>query len=71
MLRLVLTFDTYLIRSHLFFLSEVYDLFLLLCILSSVLICCPPEVIFHTRVVGACPVTADCVVAMSLFEIKY
>ena len=30
------------------FLSEVYDLFQLLCVLSSVFICFPPEVIFHS-----------------------
>ena len=25
----------------------------------------PPEVIFRPRVIGACPVTTDCIVAMS------
>ena len=43
----------------------VYDLFNLLCILSSVFICFPPEVIFRSRVIGACPVTTDCILAMS------
>ena len=33
-------------------LAEVYDLFQLLCVLSSFFF--PPEVIFHSRVVGAC-----------------
>ena len=47
------------------FLSEVYDLFQLLCVLSSVFIRFPPEVIFRSRVIGACPVTTDCIVAMS------
>ena len=47
------------------FLSEVYDLFQLMCALSSVIICVPPEVIFHSRVIGACPVTTDCIVATS------
>ena len=27
--------------------------------------CFPPEVIFRSRVIGACPVTTDCIVAMS------
>ena len=45
------------------FLSEVHDLFQL-CVLSSVFICFPPEVIFRSRVIGACPVTTDCIVAM-------
>ena len=43
-----------------FFLSEVryvYDLFQLLCIVGFYFICFPPEVIFRSRVVGACPVT--------------
>ena len=44
------------------FLSEVYDLFQLLCVLSSVFICFPPEVIFRSRVIGACPVTTDCII---------
>ena len=34
-------------------------------ILSSVLTCFPPEVIFRSRVIGACPATTDCIVAMS------
>ena len=55
-----------------FFLSEVqytYDLFQLLCVLSSVFIFVfPPGVIFRSRVIGACPVTTDCIVAMSSCE---
>ena len=47
------------------FLSEVYDFFQLLFELSSVFICFPPKIIFRSRVIGACPVTADCIVAMS------
>ena len=51
------------------FLSEVYDLFQLMCVLSSVfnfeVFVFPPEVIFRSRVIGACPVTTDCIVAMS------
>ena len=47
------------------FLSEVYDWFQLLCVLSCVFICFPPEVIFRSRAIGACPVTTDCIVAMS------
>ena len=31
-------------------------------------ICFPPEVIFRSRVIGACPVTTDCIAAMSLCE---
>ena len=50
------------------FLSEVYDLFQLLCVLSPVFICFPPEVIFRSRVTEACPVTTDCIVAMSYCE---
>ena len=58
--------DTYVRCSHLsIFLFEVYDLFQLSCVSSSVFICFPPEVIFHSRVIGACPVTTDCIVAMS------
>ena len=49
----------------LLFLSEVYDLFQLLCVLLSVFICFPPEVIFRYRVIGACSVTTDCIVSMS------
>ena len=49
------------------FLSEVYDLFQS-CVISSVFICFPPEVISRSRVFGACPVTADCIVAMSSCE---
>ena len=45
------------------FLSEVYDLFQLLCVLSFVFICFPPEIIFRSRVIGAGPVTTDCIVA--------
>ena len=33
-------------------------------------ICFTPEVIFHSRVIGACPVTTDCIVAMSWCEIN-
>ena len=33
------------------FLSEVYDLFQLLCVLSSVFIGFPPEVIFRSKVI--------------------
>ena len=50
---------------HLFILSEVYDLFQLLCVLSSVSFCFHPEVIFRSRVIGACPVTTGCLVSMS------
>ena len=50
------------------FLSEVYDLFQLLHVSSCVFICFPPEVIFRSRVIGACPVTTDCIVAMSYCE---
>ena len=47
------------------FSSEVYDLFQLLCALFSVFIRFPPEVIFRSRVIGACPATTGCIVAMS------
>ena len=64
--------DCTLIRTYadltFLFSSEVHDLFQLLCTwyyLDSVLICFPPEVIFRFRVIGACPVTRDCIVAMS------
>ena len=40
----------------------MYDLFqLLLCVLSSVFICLP-DLIFRSRVTGACAVTTDCIV---------
>ena len=56
------------------FCHEVFDLLQLLCVLYSVFIyygiCFPPEVIFRSRVVGACPVTTDCIVAMSECEKK-
>ena len=45
--------------------SEVDDLFQLLCVLSSVFISFPAEVVFRSRVIGACPVTTDCIVAIS------
>ena len=51
-------------------LPEICDLFQLLCVLCSVLICFPPEVIFRSRVIGACPVTTDCIVAMTQCENK-
>ena len=63
--------DMYPIRTYadltVLLLSEVYVLFQLLCVLYSVFcfICFPPEIIFHSRVIGACPVTTDSVVAMS------
>ena len=46
--------------------SEVYDLFQLLCMLSPVFICFPPvrESSTPSRVIGACRVTTDCIVAM-------
>ena len=46
-------------------LSEVYDLFHLLCIISCFFVCVPTEVVFRSRVIGACPVTTECIVAMS------
>ena len=55
-------------RLTFFFLSEVYRLLQLLCVLSSFFICFPPEVILCSRVIGACPVTTDCIVTMSLCE---
>ena len=53
--------------------SEVYALFQLLCVrgYQGIIFCFyyfPPEVVFHPRVIGACPVTADCIVAMSKCE---
>ena len=65
-----LAYSCILIRTYgdltFLFLSEVYDLFQLLCVLSSAFICFPPEVIFRsTAVFGACLVTTDCIVAMS------
>ena len=51
------------------FSSQVCDLFQLLCIILILFfICFPPEVIFRSRVTGACPVTTDCIVAMSSCE---
>ena len=68
-LRLVWHMICILIRTYadltFLFLSELYDLFQLLRVLSSAIICFPPEVIFRSRVIGACPVTTDCIVAMS------
>ena len=58
-------FVTYVRCSHIFFiLAKVYDLFELLCLIPPVFSCVPPEVIFPSRVIGTCPVTADCIVAM-------
>ena len=51
--------------SHLLFLSEVYDLFMLLCIDYLVFF---QEVIFPSRIIAACPVTTDCIVAMRWCE---
>ena len=51
--------------------SEVYLVpgtiyFQLLCMnIIFCFICLPPEVLFRSRVIGACPVTTECVVAMS------
>ena len=56
--------DTYADLTFLF-LSEVYDVFQLLCYYLLCFICFPPEVIFRSRVIGACPVTTDCIVTMS------
>ena len=46
----------------------IYDLFQLSCVISSVFICFPPEVIFRSRVIGACTtvVTTDCIVSDEL-----
>ena len=33
--------------------------------LGVVRVLLPPELIFHSRIIGACPVTTDCTVAMS------
>ena len=67
-----LAYSCILIRTYgdltFLFLSEVYDLFQLLCVLSSAFICFPPEVTFRSRVIGACSVTTDCIVAMSECE---
>ena len=51
--------------SPFLFLSEVYDLFQLLCVLYLLFYLFPPEVIFRCRVVGACLVTTDCILVMS------
>ena len=64
-------YDVYLIRAYAdlnFFLSEVCDLFQLLGVFSPVFNYFPPEVIFRSRVIGACPVTTDCIVAISECE---
>ena len=52
------------------FSSEVHDLFQLYCVLSFVLfysgvLFFPPAVIFHSRVIGACPATTYCIRAMT------
>ena len=68
LLRLVSHTRCILIRTNddlTLFLSEVYDLFQLLCALSSVFICFLSEVIFCSRGIGACPMTTDCIVVMS------
>ena len=50
------------------FVSEVYDfvsvIVLRLCLIFS-FICFPPEAFFRSRVIGACPVTTDCIATMS------
>ena len=46
-----------------FFVLRYTILFQLLCIIFC-FICVPPEVIFRSRVIGACPVTTDCIVAI-------
>ena len=42
-----------------------------MCVLSSVFICFPPEEIFRSRVIGACPVTTDCIVAFFFFRLAF
>ena len=55
--------DAYVRGCHLFIcLSD--DLFQL-SVVSSVFICFPPEAIIRSRAIGACPVTTDCIEAMS------
>ena len=60
--------DTYVRWSHIFIFLWGIRFFQLLCVLSSVFICFPPEIILHSRVIGACPVTTDCIVAMTSCE---
>ena len=68
LLRLVKHMICILIRTYadltFLFLSEVCYLFQGLCVLSSICICFPPEVFIRSRVIGACPVTTDCIAAM-------
>ena len=54
--------DTYADLTFLFF-SEVYDLFQLLCTKYYIIFCL--LLVFRSRAIGACPVTTDCIVAMS------
>ena len=58
-------FDAYVRWSHLLFLSEVYDLYQLWCALSSVFICFCSWGNLRSRVIGACPVTTDCIVVLA------
>ena len=48
-------------------LSSLFSVSVLVCIYLALLFVFPPEVIliFRSRVIGACPVTTDCIVAMS------
>ena len=48
--------------------SKVYDLFQYCLYYLSFFFCFPPELIVRSRFVGACPVTTDCIVAISSCE---
>ena len=56
------------VLAHLLiFVLRYTKLFHLLCVLFCVfLFVFPPEVVFRSRVVGACPVSTDCIVANGL-----
>ena len=72
--------DTY-VRTHVRTYADLKPFFFFLryticcsfgvyCYLSVFFICFAPEVIFRSTVIGACPVTADCIVAMMLIMWK-
>ena len=60
--------DSYVSWCHLFIFVWGIRFVSVIFVLSCVSICFPPEVIFRSRVIGACPVTTDCTVAMSWYE---
>ena len=73
LLRLVWHITCILVRTcadltFLFFGWGIRFVSVIVCIIFGFLFVFPPEVIFRTGVIGACPVTTDCIVTMSSCE---